>query len=45
MDESGNDLDNANADAKSYEENMKGKENDSFDETRNDEDADDDDDD
>lgn len=44
MDESGNDLDNANVDAKSYKENMEGKENDSYDETRNDEDANDEDD-
>jgi hypothetical protein len=41
----GNDLNNANAGAKIYEENMKWKENDSCDETRNDDDADDDDDD
>jgi hypothetical protein len=35
-------VDSANADVKSYE-NMRGKENDSYDETRNDDDADDDD--
>jgi hypothetical protein len=36
-------LDNANADAKGYKENMKEKKNDRYDETRNDEYADDDD--
>ena len=34
-DESGNDLGNGNADAKNYRENMKAKENYSYDETRN----------